>query len=87
MRTYTVLRDLTDASTGEPYGGAASMGTPDLGSVGLRGDVERLDKSDVRSLSRDPEVRAIAPVMPTTLIHPVDEPEDGTTQAIGTAWA
>jgi subtilisin family serine protease len=24
--------------------------------------------------------------MPTTLIHPVDEPEDGTTQAIGTAW-
>jgi subtilisin family serine protease len=86
MRTYTVLRDLTAASTGEPFGGAASMDTPDLGSMGLRVDVERLDKSDVRSLSRDPAVRAIAPVMPTTLIHPVGEPEDGTTEATGTAW-
>jgi subtilisin family serine protease len=86
MRTYTVLRDLTAASTGEPFGGAASMDTPDLGSVGLGVDVERLDKSDVRSLSRDPAVGAIAPVMPTTLIHPVGEPEDGTTEATGTAW-
>src|SRR3712207_6180104 len=86
MRTYTVLRDLTDASTGEPYGGAASLGSTDLGSVGLRVDVERLGKADVRSLSRDPEVRAIAPVMPTTLIHPVGEPEDETTEAAGTAW-
>ena len=89
MRTYTVLRDLTAASTGEPFGGAASLGTPDLGSVGLRVDVERLDKSDVRSLSRDPAVRAIAPVMPTRLIQPVDEPEDettATTEATGAAW-
>jgi subtilisin family serine protease len=87
MRTYTVLRDLTAASTGEPYGGAASLDTPDLGSVGLRVDLEQLDKSDVRSLSRAPEVRAIAPVMPTKLIHPVGEAEDPTAaQATGTAW-
>jgi subtilisin family serine protease len=86
MRTYTVLRDLTDASTGEPYGGAATLATPDLGSVGLRVDVEQLDKADVRSLSRDPEVRAVAPVMPTTLIHPVSEPEDELTSATGATW-
>ena len=87
MRTYTVLRDLTAASTGEPYGGATGLDAPDLGSVGLRVDVERLDKSDVRSLSRDPAVRAIAPVMPTTLIHPVGEPEDQpSTEATATAW-
>ena len=87
MRTYTVLRDLTAASTGEPYGGAAGLDAPDLGSVGLRVDVERLDKSDVRSLSRDPAVRAIAPVMLTTLIHPVGEAEDQpSTEATGTAW-
>jgi subtilisin family serine protease len=86
MRTYTVLRDLTDAGTGEPFGGAASLGTPDLGSVGLRVDVERLDKSDVRSLSRDPAVRGIAPVMPTKLVHPVDDPEDGSAEATSTTW-
>jgi subtilisin family serine protease len=87
MRTYTVLRDLTAASTGEPYGGGESRDASDLGSVGLRVDVERLDRSDVRSLGRDPAVRAIAPVMPTMLIHPVDEPEDQTTpQATRTAW-
>ena len=86
MRTYTVLRDLTDAGTGEPYGGAASLGASDLGSVGLRVDVERLDKTDIRSISRDPAVRAIAPVMPTTLIHPVDQAEDHDGEAGGTAW-
>ncbi|SDD47534.1 Subtilase family protein [Geodermatophilus telluris] len=86
MRTYTVLRDLTDASTGEPFGGAASLDAPDLGAVGLRVDTERLDKADVRSISRDPSVRAIAPVMPTTLVHPVDQAEDHDGEAGGTAW-
>jgi len=74
MRTYTVLRDLGAARTSEPFGGgAASVGDPELGMAGVRIDVERLDKADVRVLGRDPEVRAIAPVMPTRLIHPVDE--------------
>ena len=82
MRTYTVLRDLSAANTGEPFGGAAGLGHRDLGSVGLRIDVERLDKNDVRSLARDPEVRALAPVMPTSLIRPVDA--DGS--ATGSTW-
>lgn len=82
MRTYTVLRDLSAATTGEPFGGAAGLGQQDLGSVGLRIDVEELDKNDVRLLARDPEVRALAPVMPTSLIRPVDAAGSST----GTAW-
>jgi hypothetical protein len=34
MGRYTVLRDLTDARTGEPFGGAASLGAPNFGTVG-----------------------------------------------------
>ncbi|MDP5181598.1 S8 family serine peptidase [Blastococcus sp. BMG 814] len=73
MPTYTVLRDLAAARTGEPYGGTTEgPEAPGLGTAGLRIDVERLEKSEVRALARDPEVRAIAPIMPTRLIRPVD---------------
>jgi subtilisin family serine protease len=89
MRSYTVLRDLGAVRTAEPYGGgAASLGAPDLGTAGVRIDVERLDKADVRALGRDPEVRAIAPVMPTRLIHPVDEDgADGRAEAESASMA
>ena len=83
MRTYTVLRDLGRAATSEPYGGAAALGGPELGTTEPRIDVERLDKRDVRSLARDPEVRALAPVMPTTLIRPFEVEADS---AATTAW-
>src|SRR4051794_20749079 len=87
MTDYTVLRDLGGTSLSEPFGrpdsfgipgtlggGTGALGAPALGMAGVRIDVQQLDKNDVRDLSRDPEVRAIAPVMPTRLIHPVDEP-------------
>jgi subtilisin family serine protease len=84
MLTYTILRDLSDARTAEPFGGgfddlgrALSIDPRESASAGLRIDVESLDKNDVRALARDPEVRAIAPVMPTRLIHPVDEEVEG----------
>ena len=86
MRTYTVLRDLSDVSTREPFGGVGALGVPALGPVGLRIDVERLDKGDVRTLARDPEVRALAPVMPTTLIRPVDAEGTAEGTAAGIAW-
>src|SRR3954468_24829154 len=89
MSDYTILRDLGAARTTEPYGGGtAALALPDVGTAGVRIDVEQLDKNDVRSLSRDPEVRAIAPVMPTRLIHPVDEPGvEGLSEAAATiAW-
>ena len=87
MRAYTVLRDLAAVRTGEPFGGgAASLGQPELGTAGLRIDVERLEKSEVRSLARDPEVRAVAPVMPTRLIHPVDEDTGEVAPESSPAW-
>src|SRR3954463_8052858 len=76
MTDYTVLRDLAAARTVEPWlggGGTGALAAPDLGTAGVRIDGPQLDKNDVRALSRDPEVRAIAPVMPTRLIQPVEE--------------
>jgi subtilisin family serine protease len=83
MRTYTVLRDLSDASTAEPFGGARERGTGD-GSVGVRLDVVELEKDDVRALGRDPEVVALAPVIPTTLIRPFEAAT--VEEANATAW-
>ena len=87
-RDYIVLRDLQSAPTVEPFGGG----------TGLRGgirslpappepriEVERLDARDVHAISRDPEVAAIAPRMPTRLIEP--RRADGTGAAAdGDAW-
>jgi len=83
MRTYTVLRDLGRAGTGEPYGGAAGLGGPEPGAAEPKIEVEELGKADVRSLARDPEVRALAPVMPTTLVRPFEVEAD---QAATSAW-
>ncbi|HEX2046123.1 MAG TPA: S8 family serine peptidase [Acidimicrobiales bacterium] len=48
-------------------------------------EVERLDPKDVHEISRDPEVAAIAPRMPTRLIEPRDDVETGAS-ADGDAW-
>jgi subtilisin family serine protease len=78
--TFTVLRDMSRPATLEPFGGGPA--TRDMGEIPgePRIEVVELDKREVRDLSRDPEVRAIAPVMPTSLVQPVadDEAGDGT---------
>ncbi len=88
MREYIVLRDLQAARTGEPQGG----GGPRTRGFGPRSpvvpepriEVETLDKRGVREISRDPEVAAVSPVMPTRLIEPKDV--DGAAAAEGDAW-
>ncbi|TDD65473.1 peptidase S8 [Jiangella aurantiaca] len=69
--TYAILRDMSRATSREPFGG----GGFELEATELPGepriDVLPLDKRDVRDVARDPEVRAIAPVMPTSLTRPV----------------
>ncbi len=82
MRTYSVLRDLSRPVTAGPF--EASIAAP----AGLipgepRVDVAELSKAEVLSLARDPAVRAVAPVMPTALIEPVEVAE---AQAATTAW-
>jgi subtilisin family serine protease len=84
--TYTVLRDLTRSRSGEPIGSAPAQ-TSGL-DVPAQPRIERveLDKREVRDLARDPEVRALAPVMPTILVRPFDEaPQAGAVES-GTAW-
>jgi len=48
-----------------------------------RVDIEELSKEDVRVLARDPQVRGLAPVMPTRLVSPEDVRD---AEAATTAW-
>ena len=83
MPAYAVLRDLSGASMAGPFeGGAASVDDEQVPSE-PRVDVEELAKEDVRVLARDPQVRALAPVMPTRLVRPVEAAEAA---AATTAW-
>lgn len=82
MPAYVVLRDLRGASTAGPFeGGAASI--DEKAPSEPRVEVEELAKDDVRALARDPGVRALAPVMPTRLVRPVELDADA---AATTAW-
>ncbi|HEU4489639.1 MAG TPA: S8 family serine peptidase [Jiangellales bacterium] len=74
MPDYVVLRDLSRPITSSPFeGGLESLeGAVAAGPGEPRVDVEDLRPDDVRALVRDPEVRAVAPVMPTALIRPVE---------------
>jgi len=83
MPRYTVLRDLSRPVTAGPFestvGARAEVAVPTEPRV----DVEELTKEGVQTLARDPEVQAIAPVMPTELIRPV---EVSAAEAATTAW-
>lgn len=82
MPTYAILRDLSSASTAGPFEAAAAA-REDAPSE-PRVDVEDLGKEDVRQMARDPQVRALAPIMPTRLVAPVEVSEaDATTTAWG----
>jgi subtilisin family serine protease len=74
MTEYVVLRDLSRPITSSPFeGGLESLeGMIPAGPGEPRVEVEDLRPDDVRTLVRDPEVRAVAPVMPTALIRPVE---------------
>lgn len=72
---FVVLRDMSRAVTTEPFrGGPLRAGIEEVPSE-PHIDVLTLDKHDVRDLSRDPEVRAVARLMPTRLINPVPDQE------------
>lgn len=83
---FSVLRAMTSAGTRDPVAGGFGMGPSSdafasaravaAGSLvatprEVRLDVDELSPNDVRTLSQDPTVAAIARVMPTKLIAPV----------------
>lgn len=75
--TFTVLRDMSRSSSFEEI--ITGTATFDVGDVPSepRIDVVELEKDELRDLARDPEVQAVAPVMPTSLIRPVADDEAG----------
>lgn len=73
MREYSVLRKPDLSRTAEPFGlhtPRAFMVTP--APIEVRIERADLTASEVRDLARDPAVAAIAPIMPTTLIKPIE---------------
>ena len=78
--TYTVLRDMAHSSSEEPYRARAEAFVA-AAPPATRVDRAELSKREVRDLARAPEVRAVAPVMPTMLVHPVLADEDSAPSA------
>jgi subtilisin family serine protease len=83
MPSYSVLRDLGQPTTAGPFEGGFGPQVSVAAPSEPRVDVEDLSNTEVQTLARDPQVRAIAPVMPTTLIHPFELSE---AEAAETAW-
>jgi subtilisin family serine protease len=76
MPDYVVLRDLSRPRTRGPLEApAAPAEVPRDVPAEPQFETHSMSKDEVRSLARDPEVRAIARVMPTTLVQPVEESE------------
>jgi subtilisin family serine protease len=65
---YVILR--ADAPTSSATLGRPIAGAADPSSIRIRADVERLNRNNLRALSRDPRVVALAPTMPMGLIAP-----------------
>ncbi|MCP2360950.1 subtilisin family serine protease [Nonomuraea thailandensis] len=88
---YSVLRDMSGVRTASPLESARAGGAvpPQALGAGSEPHVEvvELGKRELRDVSRDPEVRAVAPVMPTTLIQPIEDGADGRAEAEATAAA
>jgi subtilisin family serine protease len=86
MPTYTVLRDLSASVTAGPFetpSPGAGIRFEPAGPREARLDREELTKRDLPSLARDPQVMALAPVMPTTLVRPFEVSD---AEASTTAW-
>jgi len=85
-RKFAILRGIKGRQTRDPYGGVPG---PMLSSEGgavppePKMEVGHLSASEVREAGRDPEVAAIAPVMPLKLIHPFECP---TVAAANKSW-
>ena len=77
-QTFIVLRDMTRSRTRELWDGSGAAvvaaGGPGVPQV----DRVELTKGQVQDVARAPEVRAVAPVMPTVLVHPVADDDTGT---------
>jgi subtilisin family serine protease len=78
-RRFTILRGISGRRTRDHFGGVLGpMASAEQSRIIPETKVEVTDLSvaDVRDAGRDPEVTALAPVMPVKLIHPLDVAAD-----------
>jgi subtilisin family serine protease len=75
-RKYTILRAVRGIHTRDPLGGGLASATAEAmrDTPEPRVETANLSPNDVRSMSRDPEVAAMALSMPTRLVKPVSAP-------------
>lgn len=75
-RKYTVLRGVTSRGTRDHYRGVPGplLSAEEAVAPEPKVDVHELSPGDLREAGRDPEVAAIAPVMPLKLIAPFEAP-------------
>lgn len=88
---YSVLRDMSGVRTASPFE-SAGVGGPAPSQAFAAGsephvEVVELGKRELRDMSRDPEVRAVAPVMPTMLVQPIEDGSEGRAAAEAAAAA
>lgn len=85
-RRFTILRDVANAPTNEPFGRITRGGVVSGSAVVVSEPVietEDLSKREVQDFSRDTTVASLAPVMPTRLIEPFS---DSGSAASTSAW-
>ncbi|MBM3563721.1 MAG: peptidase S8 [Alphaproteobacteria bacterium] len=83
MVKYAILRNLAATRTASPFesiGPTISAASPPEPQV----DIVKADPKDVVEIVKDPQVQALAPVMPTSLIRPVEIAASAA--APGDAW-
>jgi subtilisin family serine protease len=84
--TYSVLRRPEHALRALPFDSASSRSVGEGVVAPPEINFARLTKDELVDVAGDPEVRAIAPVMPTRLIFPVTAPEAVTAVEAGPTW-
>lgn len=92
-REFIILRDIGQDLPRDPFG-RPPVSMPSVSRSTEQGSVvdlglARLDTPGVADVARDPSVRAVAPVIPTRLVHPVPADDDGAEPATagpGPTW-
>lgn len=85
LQQFTILRDQSSVRMGAPFDGplGPTGSTESTFEAQPNLETEELRPSDVLDVARDPQVTAMAPVMPTKLIAPVSKADTSDSQP---AW-